>query len=78
MEQNLAEVKQEIRALLAVRASLGTVLDVCRALTIDGPDGTREALGAVKDRVLWQWDQMNAELDARRKIEGGRNERRES
>lgn len=72
MEKNLAEVKQEIRALLAVRASLAAVLDVCRALTIDGPDGTREALGAVKDCVLWQWDHLGAELDALRKIEGGR------
>lgn len=37
-------MKQEIRALRAVRASLSAVLDICRALTIDGPDGTREAL----------------------------------
>lgn len=72
MERNLAEVKQEIRALRAVQASLSAVLDVCRALTIDGPDGTREALGAVQDGVLWQWDHLGAELDARRQIEGGR------
>ena len=60
MEQNLAEVKQEIRTLLAVRASLAAVVDVFRAL------------GAVKDCVLWQWDHLGAELDARREIEGGR------
>lgn len=72
MEQNLAEVKQEIRALLAVRASLAATLDVCRTLTIDGPDGTRDVLDAVKGACLWQWDQLGVELDALRKIEGGR------